>query len=519
MTFTRGRSGPSMRRSDSFRPRFTLKRNPTTATAAGRPAGEFEAPPALRRSGRRARRLFRLLVCAFLVNDALVVVTAGLLTGTAPLTTAALTGAVLVSFALTGAYRQRISPTVGEEVPLITGRIAVPALLLGAVVTDGAEARDLLVAALLSIGFVVVGRATGYALVRRARRNGTLQEPTLIVGAGRQGVVMAETLKAHPEYGLIPVGFVDGFADELDPPIVGDVERLDELLEGGWVRRLIIAFGGTREAELVSILRSAERHEVEVHVLPRFFELGVSPSGGDTDVIWGIPLVRVRRTALRTAAWRSKRLFDICLAVVALVVAGPVMLAAALAVWLSSPGPVLFRQRRVGQSGREVEILKFRSMPVNSDSDRTWSVDADRRIGRIGRVMRKTSLDELPQLFNVLRGDMSLVGPRPERPLFVATFEEEVDKYADRHRVPVGMTGWAQIHRLRGDTSIEERARFDNFYIEHWSLWRDVIIMVRTVPAMLQRPPKVPPCRRLSVDLRHKVATSDEKDASCSSTT
>jgi lipopolysaccharide/colanic/teichoic acid biosynthesis glycosyltransferase len=162
------------------------------------------------------------------------------------------------------------------------------------------------------------------------------------------------------------------------------------------------------------------------------------------------------------------------------------MILVALAVKVSSPGPVLFRQRRVGQRGKDVEILKFRSMPVNDDSDHTWSVDNDQRLGRVGRVLRRTSIDELPQLFNVLRGDMSIVGPRPERRVYVDAFGEQVRHYGDRHRVPVGLTGWAQIHRLRGDTSIEERARFDNFYIENWSLWTDLKIILRTVGQVIR---------------------------------
>jgi exopolysaccharide biosynthesis polyprenyl glycosylphosphotransferase len=202
--------------------------------------------------------------------------------------------------------------------------------------------------------------------------------------------------------------------------------------------------------------------------------------------VWGIPLIRVKRAALRTRAWRVKRAFDLVVATAALVVAAPMFGLIALAVRLSSPGPVLFRQKRVGQGGQLVEVLKFRTLQVNDDSDKTWSVVTDVRVTPIGRVLRATSLDELPQLINVIRGDMSLVGPRPERPHFVSEFNERVARYDDRHRVPVGITGWAQVHGLRGDTSIEERARFDNRYIEHWSLWRDVVILGRTVAAVVR---------------------------------
>jgi lipopolysaccharide/colanic/teichoic acid biosynthesis glycosyltransferase len=170
-----------------------------------------------------------------------------------------------------------------------------------------------------------------------------------------------------------------------------------------------------------------------------------------------------------------------------LLLASPVLVIAALAVRLGSPGPILFRQDRVGQRGHVVQILKFRSMRVNSESETRWGGSRDERITRVGRILRVTDIDELPQLFNVLRGDMSLVGPRPERPHFASQFDQQVIRYHDRLRVPCGLTGWAQVHGLRGDTSIEERARFDNYYIEHWSLWFDVVILVRTLAHVAAR--------------------------------
>jgi lipopolysaccharide/colanic/teichoic acid biosynthesis glycosyltransferase len=151
----------------------------------------------------------------------------------------------------------------------------------------------------------------------------------------------------------------------------------------------------------------------------------------------------------------------------------------------SSPGPVFFRQSRIGKDERQFELLKFRTMRVNDDSDTTWSVADDARVTQIGRFLRRTYLDELPQLLNVLRGEMSLVGPRPERPHFAQRFAQEVPRYDDRHRVPGGITGWAQVHGLRGDTPIPDRARFDNHYIENWSLWRDVVILARTIASVL----------------------------------
>ena len=190
---------------------------------------------------------------------------------------------------------------------------------------------------------------------------------------------------------------------------------------------------------------------------------------------------------MRSSGRRLKRAFDSAVSAALLLVAAPIFGVLALGVKLTSPGPVYFRQRRIGKNGREVEILKFRSMRVNSESDTQWSVDEDARVTKLGAFMRKTSLDELPQLWNVLRGDMSLVGPRPERPYFVDRFEQEAPGYGDRHRVPVGLTGLSQVNGLRGDTSIEDRAWFDNHYIENWSVGGDLLILARTAGAVIRQ--------------------------------
>jgi lipopolysaccharide/colanic/teichoic acid biosynthesis glycosyltransferase len=181
-----------------------------------------------------------------------------------------------------------------------------------------------------------------------------------------------------------------------------------------------------------------------------------------------------------------KRLLDVLVAGSILVLGAPILGLVALAVKLSSPGPILFRQNRVGQDGHEIQVLKFRTLRHNDESDTQWSVIGDARLTPIGRFLRRSSLDELPQLWSVLRGDMSLVGPRPERPFFVRQFSADVYGYKDRHRLPVGLTGWAQVHGLRGDTSIEERARFDNHYIEHWSLWQDLVVLGRTATEVVR---------------------------------
>jgi len=202
--------------------------------------------------------------------------------------------------------------------------------------------------------------------------------------------------------------------------------------------------------------------------------------------VWGITLHRLRPAATRAAAWRTKRVVDVVLAGTALVVLSPLLAVLAVAVRATSAGPVLFRQSRIGQHGTPIEVLKFRTLQVNADSDRTWSVRDDPRQTSIGVHLRRLSLDELPQLINVLRGDMTLVGPRPERAHFVEQYSGMVQGYGDRHRLPVGLTGLSQVHGLRGDTSITERARFDNLYIEHWSGWQDARIILQTLGAVIR---------------------------------
>jgi exopolysaccharide biosynthesis polyprenyl glycosylphosphotransferase len=387
----------------------------------------------------------------------------------------------------TGAQRARINPRLADDVFPLLASLAIPLLAAAPFAGSNADLGRLLRVAPIAVVLVVLGRAGAYQLTRLARARGLVVEPTLIVGAGTLGVRAARTLQDHPEFGLTPIGFLDSFDDrDLPLPILGPAEQLETIVREFQVKRVIIAFGATREPEMVPILRACDQLPIEMYVLPRFFELGIGPEGSGNEDLWGIPLRRLRRSALRTIAWRTKRAFDLVGSSVLLLLAAPLFAAAALAVKLSSPGPVFFRQKRVGQRGEVFELLKFRTVSRNSDSDTTWSVSEDERRTLVGRALRRISVDELPQLINVLKGQMSLVGPRPERPYFVDQFRVAVQGYDDRHRVPAGLTGWAQVHGLRGDTSIEERAIFDNYYVEHWSLWRDFVILGRTMGAVLR---------------------------------
>jgi exopolysaccharide biosynthesis polyprenyl glycosylphosphotransferase len=375
----------------------------------------------------------------------------------------------------------RINPRLGGDVIWIVARLAILAIVLLHFTDDNLDSA---IPATVGISAAVLlpSRAVAYALLRSVRRRGRITEPTLIVGSGPVAELVASTCREHPEYGLVPIGLLDSAPEpELPLPLLGSPEDLPRVVREWDVRRVIVAFGAMRERQLIEVLRAAEDLPVAVYCVPRFFELRVPRERSRTDEIWGIPLTRLTPTGPRVLERHAKRALDVLTASAAVVVLAPVLACAALAVRLSSPGPILLRQDRVGQGGRLFPLLKFRSMMENNDSDTAWSVLHDDRVTRVGRFLRRTSLDELPQLFNIIRGEMSLVGPRPERPHFVDEFSAVIPRYRDRLRVPAGLTGWAQVHGLRGDTSILERVRFDNAYIENWSLWLDLVIIARTL--------------------------------------
>ena len=403
-------------------------------------------------------------------------------------TALAFAGTVLVVLGGTGHYRTRITLSVAREGASMVGCLAVSVLLLSVVHARAAWAGPLLHAAVFAAVPLLAARGVTYTVLRGARHRGFFSSRTLIIGAGQVATQFASTLQEHPEYGLRPIGFLDDVdGSGLPLPLLGGVDRLGPILAEHAVKRVVMAFGVTREAAVVDVVRACSHAAVEVYVLPRFFELGFAAQGKYVDDVWGFPLFRLPRAALRSYAWGMKRVFDVAVSGVGLLLLSPVYGILALAVKVSSPGPVYFRQVRIGQRGFEVEVLKFRSMRVNNDSDTKWDVSADDRVTKLGSILRKTSLDELPQLWNVLKGDMSLVGPRPERPFFVERFNTEVPRYDQRHRVPAGLTGLAQVNGFRGDTSIGERARFDNHYIDNWSLWHDIVILFQTIGAVFKQ--------------------------------
>ncbi len=287
---------------------------------------------------------------------------------------------------------------------------------------------------------------------------------------------IADMAEDNPEYGLDLAARVPDLL-EVDLPQAASDARASTVL---------VAFSRASEAREVFEIRRALAAGLTIMAVPRYFDL-IGESRAD-DHVFGVPVLRLGATR-PTFGLLVKRALDVVLAGLALLVLSPVLAVAGFLVKRETGGDLLFRQIRIGQHGRAFELLKLQTMKPVSDSvsDTTWSVQPDsERLGRVGAFLRKTSIDELPQLWNILRGDMSFVGPRPERPFFVEQFQDQYPHYSDRLRMPAGLTGLAQIHDLRGDTSIDDRARFDNRYEDHWSLWSDVKIILKTVPKVFK---------------------------------
>jgi exopolysaccharide biosynthesis polyprenyl glycosylphosphotransferase len=384
-----------------------------------------------------------------------------------------------------------------RDLVLATTFAGMAVLSLRVLVADdpSAAAQTVRVWAVTTACLVMANVALRWSDVR-GRERGERSIPTLILGAGKVGALTAKRLLAHPQFGLRPVGFLDeapldGNGACAGLPVLGAERDLDRVVERYGVGRVVVAFSTTPHETLLATVRRCEELGVDVSLVPRLFERMTRTFG--VDHVGGLPLISLRRVDPKSWQFRIKDVFDRIAAALLLVVLAPVLAVAALAVYLSAGRPLLYRQLRVGRDGRTFEMLKFRSMENGHDEEpfRELPPDtapggiegADRRT-KVGALLRRTSLDELPQLLNVFRGEMSLVGPRPERPEFVEVFERTVYRYSERHRVKSGITGWAQIHGLRGQTSISDRVEWDNYYIENWSLWFDLKILILTARAI-----------------------------------
>jgi exopolysaccharide biosynthesis polyprenyl glycosylphosphotransferase len=406
---------------------------------------------------------------------------------------AMVTMAILATLLLTdgGRYVAPLHLSVLDELPSIVTRLLAAVAAVSAAILYLYHKVEVLIffqTACQAVALVIVGRVVTTRLIAIGRRSGIAKHHTVLIGGGPLATELARILAQHREYGITLDGFVDDGDDcpaEEYLPRLGRLADLDIAVLTTGADTLLVADGSFEERALIDAVRTEACQHTDLFVVPRIHHFHTQT--GMADHIGSIPIMRIRNPNLHGPTQLIKRGFDIVVAMMALMVFLPVLAAVALAVRIEGGPGIVFRQVRVGRDGKHFELLKFRSMrPANDvESQTQWCVAADNRVGPVGRFLRCTSIDELPQLWNILRGDMTLVGPRPERPHFVEQFSTQFDRYAHRHRVQVGLTGFAQVSGLRGDTSIADRARYDNFYIENWSLWLDIKIVLRTFREVL----------------------------------
>ena len=344
----------------------------------------------------------------------------------------------------------------------------------------------------LTILLVTLGRLIHGWLRTLLRRNGIGCDRILIVGTGEIGQMLLQKVRHAPHLGYEPIGFIDGdgggVTEVMGVPVLGKAEDISEVIDAYGVDEVLVGTPDAPREQVLDIISKCERGRIGIKVFPDVFQIIASEvSIGDLD---GLPMLTVRDVALRGWKLTLKRGFDIVVGWALLVISSPLMLLLAVLVKLDSPGPALYVQERMGLDARPFPIVKFRTMRVDAEQETgpVWARQDDPRRTRVGAFLRRTSLDELPQLVNVVLGDMSLVGPRPERPMFVEQFRQSVPRYMDRHREKAGLTGWAQVNGLRGDTSILDRTKYDLWYVENWSLLLDIKILIRTGVRLFRDP-------------------------------
>ncbi len=318
------------------------------------------------------------------------------------------------------------------------------------------------------------------------RKKGYNLKYVLLVGYSRAAEEYITRINANPQWGYV----VRGILDDRVPSgtlykgikVLGKIENLLYILPENKLDEIAVTLALEDYNRLERIVDLCEKSGVHTKFIPDYNS--IVPSRPYTEDLMGLPVINIRYVPLtNTLNWIAKRAIDVVGSLVGLIIASPVMLIAAVFVKTSSPGPIIFKQERVGLHNKPFYMYKFRTMEMQKPSQekKAWTVKGDPRVTKVGKILRKTSLDELPQLFNILAGEMSLVGPRPERPLFVEKFKEEVPRYMIKHQVRPGLTGWAQINGYRGDTSIRKRVEYDIFYIENWTMSLDIKIMFLTI--------------------------------------
>ncbi len=392
-------------------------------------------------------------------------------------------------FLLSGLYRTRRA----QRLPLVVFSVA-RAVFFGLVASVAAvffyrefsfSRLHMLTFGVLTSTLLVLLRLVIYAVLHRARQQGKNLRRVLVVGAGRAGQRLANAFRQYPWMGFEVVGFLDDHADA--PDVLGTLDDLipvmDELAaQDRGVDLVYLCLPSWAGAKIEALIDAAATRLAHICLVPDLFQFEMILNSRVSDID-GLPIIHLIDETPFDFRRVVKRSADIVFAAVVLTLLAPIFLSIAAAVKLSSPGPVFYRQERMGLNGRTFQMLKFRSMPINAEAGTgaVWAKPGENRATPVGAFLRRTSLDELPQFLNVLWGDMSVVGPRPERPVFIEEFKTRVPHYMLRHKVKAGITGWAQVNGWRGNTSIEKRIECDIYYIQHWSLWLDVKIVFLTI--------------------------------------
>ena len=430
---------------------------------------------------------------------------------------------VLVLLASRGLYRATTGQHFLDDARAILSATAVAAMIVTfarVLFADEPQvAEEVIRYWLFASVYMVAGRGMMVMVTERRNRLSGGGAPTLILGAGRIGHLIARRLLAHPELGLRPVGFLDDAPLEVDRPsgvpVLGTESDLVRVVRDQGIEHAIISFSNAPYAVQLELARTLQRMKVAVAIVPRLFE-GV-PDRISLERVGGLPLVTIYPSNPRDWRISVKYALDRVLALFAIVLVSPILIFAAVGTAVSLRSPILFRQRRVGLDDREFDMLKFRTMRFGAPEEQRRAskiaedaierglgpggAEGSERVTRFGALLRRLNIDELPQLFNVLRGEMTFVGPRPERASYVAEFKTMVSRYGDRHQVRAGITGWAQVHGLRGNTPIDDRIEWDNYYIENWSPWLDLKIMLVDRPRAASEPAAIAHILRTVVSL------------------
>jgi exopolysaccharide biosynthesis polyprenyl glycosylphosphotransferase len=336
----------------------------------------------------------------------------------------------------------------------------------------------------LTIVLVTIGRLIYHAVLWRLQARGLGRERVLIVGTGDTGKLVLEKIKGSPHLGYEVIGFVHKNG-EIEPenvlgvPVLGNADDLSQLIDERQIDEVIIALPEASDEEMLELISKCSKASLSIKVFPDVFQIIATQV--TIDDLGGLPLLSVRD--VRQHGWRLtvKRLMDVTLSAIGLVLISPLLFITAILIKLESPGPAFYVQERMGLDARPFKMIKLRSMRQDAEANGPgWTTPNDPRRTKLGTFIRKTNVDELPQLINILLGDMSLVGPRPERPVYVEQFRRTIPRYMERHKEKAGLTGWAQVNGLRGDTSISDRTKYDLWYIENWSLLLDIKILIRT---------------------------------------